>query len=220
MRLWAWTDTFGAWANFERESPPGRRPRPHRAADNFGNLECRVFQGSAGRRVFAFDFDLAEGKRSDRRTYVVIPPEMGVADSMDIDMDRNLWIAHWGGWCVGKWDLRTGELLEKAEVPACRAAGCAFGGKLLRAARPCRQTAANSRTQGAFLWRAALEREGFPSTASREREAGGNSLLEKRHRLLLGDNIEFPAGRRARSGERARGEFPDGEWEGFYGRRG
>ncbi len=73
---------------------------------------------------------------------------------------------------------------------------------------------------GCVLWRAALAREGFPSTASREREAGGNSLLEKRHRLLLGDNIEFPAGRRARSGERARGEFPAGEWEGFYGRRG
>lgn len=64
----------------------------------------------------------------------------------------------------------------------------------------------NSRPQGAFLWCAVLAREGFPSTASREREAGGNSLLEKRHRLLLGGNIEFPARRRARSGERgARG---------------
>ena len=79
--------------------------------------------------VFAFDFDLAAGELSNRRTCVVIPQEMGMADGMDIDIDGNLWIAHWGGWCVGKWDPRTGELLEKVEVPACRVASCAFGGK-------------------------------------------------------------------------------------------
>ena len=54
---------------------------------------------------------------------------MGLPDGMDIDRDGNLWIAHWGGWCVGKWNPRTGELLEKVEVPVCRVASCGFGGR-------------------------------------------------------------------------------------------
>lgn len=98
------------------------------------------------------------------------------------------------------------------EVTACRVVGCAFGGKeydelyIVTCSETLPSDGGEKPDAGCVLWRAALAREGFPSTASREREAGGNSLLEKRCRLLLEGNIEFPAGRRARSSERgARG---------------
>jgi sugar lactone lactonase YvrE len=48
---------------------------------------------------------------------------------MDIDVNGNLWLAHWGGWGVYCWDPRTGKLVEKIEVPVCRVASCAFGGE-------------------------------------------------------------------------------------------
>ena len=81
------------------------------------------------RAVFAFDFHVEEGSISNGRKCIQIPQDMGLADGMDIDVDGNLWIAHWSGWCVGKWDPRSGTLLEKIEVPVCRVASCAFGGK-------------------------------------------------------------------------------------------
>lgn len=81
------------------------------------------------RAVFAFDFDVSGGKIANGRICISVPPEMGLPDGMDIDRDGNLWIAHWGGWCVGKWNPRTGELLEKVEVPVCRVASCGFGGR-------------------------------------------------------------------------------------------
>lgn len=78
--------------------------------------------------VYAYDFDLETGNISNRRVVIRIPKSFGICDGMDIDVDGNLWIAHWTGWCVGKWDPRTGELLGTIDIPVCRVASCAFGG--------------------------------------------------------------------------------------------
>lgn len=87
------------------------------------------FVDSPERCVFAYDFDLEKGTLSNKRVVIKFPEGFGVGDGMDIDVDGNLWVAHWTGWCVGKWDPRTGELLGKVEVPVSRVASCAFGGK-------------------------------------------------------------------------------------------
>jgi sugar lactone lactonase YvrE len=42
-----------------------------------------------------------------------------------------IWIAHWGGSCVARWNPKTGELLCKVEIPARQVTSCAFGGKNL-----------------------------------------------------------------------------------------
>jgi len=42
-----------------------------------------------------------------------------------------LWIAHWGGSRVTRWDLRTGKLLTTVNVPAQQVTSCAFGGPKL-----------------------------------------------------------------------------------------
>jgi sugar lactone lactonase YvrE len=84
---------------------------------------------SPTRNVYVYDFNLEAGTIENRRICITIPDEFGVCDGMDIDVDGNLWIAHWTGWCVGKWSPQTGELLGKVEIPVSRVASCAFGGK-------------------------------------------------------------------------------------------
>jgi sugar lactone lactonase YvrE len=78
--------------------------------------------------VKAYDFDLASGEISNERVAVIIPSSMGAPDGMTIDSEDKLWVAHWGGSMVGRWDPLTGKLLAKVEVPAPNVTSCAFGG--------------------------------------------------------------------------------------------
>jgi len=57
---------------------------------------------------------------------------MGAPDGMTIDCDGMLWIAHWGGSCVARWNPENGELLERVEVPAPNVSCCSFGGEDLQ----------------------------------------------------------------------------------------
>ncbi len=53
----------------------------------------------------------------------------GLPDGMTIDAEGKLWIAQWGGACVGRWDPGTGQLLHKISVPAALTTSCTFGGE-------------------------------------------------------------------------------------------
>lgn len=79
--------------------------------------------------VQAFDYDDKTGNISNRRVAVTIPRGTGSPDGMTIDAEDNLWVALWGGYCVAKFNPRTGELLQKIKVPAPNVSSCAFGGK-------------------------------------------------------------------------------------------
>ncbi|MGB6041765.1 MAG: SMP-30/gluconolactonase/LRE family protein [Pirellulales bacterium] len=83
---------------------------------------------SPTRRVDAFDFDVSTGQISNRRPVVEIPEERGKPDGMAIDVDDNIWVAHWGGGCVAQYDPRTGEILAMIKLPAKQVTACAFGG--------------------------------------------------------------------------------------------
>jgi sugar lactone lactonase YvrE len=80
-------------------------------------------------KVKAFDYDDSSGEITNNRTAVDIPEEVGNPDGMAIDTEGKLWVAHWGGFCVARWDPDSGELLQKIEVPAPQVTSCAFGGK-------------------------------------------------------------------------------------------
>ena len=84
---------------------------------------------SPTRHVYAYDFDAEKGTISNKRVACVVPAELGIGDGMDIDAEGNLWIAHFTGWCCGKWDPRTGEMIGKVNVPVSRVTSCAFGGE-------------------------------------------------------------------------------------------
>lgn len=80
------------------------------------------------RTVRAWNYDKESADISNERTVITIPKEMGGPDGMTIDVEGKLWIAHWGGNMVGRWDPETGELLTRVEVPAPNVTSCAFGG--------------------------------------------------------------------------------------------
>ena len=80
-------------------------------------------------RVDAYDYNHGTGNISNCRTAVEIPDGQGGPDGMTIDSEDMVWVAHWGGGCVTRWNPQTGELLETVEVPGARQiTSCALGG--------------------------------------------------------------------------------------------
>ncbi|MFP4090887.1 MAG: SMP-30/gluconolactonase/LRE family protein [Cyclobacteriaceae bacterium] len=83
------------------------------------------------RQVKAFDYDIENGEISNSRVLISIPEERGAPDGMTIDEEGMLWIAHWGGSMVGRYDPASGELIQTINVPALNVTACAFGGEKL-----------------------------------------------------------------------------------------
>jgi sugar lactone lactonase YvrE len=83
-------------------------------------------------QVWAFDYDLATGNISNRRTAVEVPHEMGGPDGMAIDVEDKIWVALWGGGRVVRFDPQTGKTMLEIPVPGARCVtSCAFGGAAL-----------------------------------------------------------------------------------------
>ncbi|HEV2352629.1 MAG TPA: SMP-30/gluconolactonase/LRE family protein [Puia sp.] len=114
-----------------------------------GNLECRrkltgitisnglawspdskrlYYIDSPTQKVQCFRFDAATGQIDFQDDVIHIPTEMGTPDGMAIDADGLLWIAHWGGFGVYRWDTRNGRCVGKIELPVPNVTSCAFGG--------------------------------------------------------------------------------------------
>jgi len=82
--------------------------------------------------VWQYDFDVVKAEISNKKPVFKIPGAYGGADGMTIDQEGMLWIAHWGGGCVRRWNPDTAEVLEKIEVEAPHVTSCCFGGKDLK----------------------------------------------------------------------------------------
>ena len=80
------------------------------------------------RKVYAFDYDTENAAISNRRTIIDVLEGLGSPDGMTIDTEDKLWIAHYGGRCVRRWDPETGKILEEIPVPADNVTCCVFGG--------------------------------------------------------------------------------------------
>ena len=80
------------------------------------------------RQVQNFSFDNETGNIVFEKIAIEIPEDMGSPDGMAIDKDGMLWIAHYGGAGVYRWNPNTGEFIEKISVPAPHVTSCAFVG--------------------------------------------------------------------------------------------
>jgi sugar lactone lactonase YvrE len=80
------------------------------------------------KQVVAFDFDLQHATLSNKRTVVTIPEGEGFPDGMNIDDEDMIWVAHWDGYQVSRWNPNTGEKLESIKVPAAKVTSCVFAG--------------------------------------------------------------------------------------------
>ena len=93
--------------------------------------ETMYYIDSPTKKVFAFDYDLETAEISNRRVIIKFAEGEGVPDGMTIDAQGKLWIAHFGGAQVSRWDPETGEKIDKVELPVSNITSCAFGGKNL-----------------------------------------------------------------------------------------
>lgn len=79
--------------------------------------------------VAVYDFDSVRNEITNRKTLFKIPPSYGSPDGMTIDDEGMLWIAHWGGACVRRWNPLDGKVIQEIAVDAPHVTSCCFGGK-------------------------------------------------------------------------------------------
>lgn len=82
--------------------------------------------------VVAYNYDKSDGSISNKRTVIKIQKEEGYPDGMTIDSEGMLWIGHWDGWQVIRWDPNTGKPLHRISLPVAKVTSCTFGGKNLQ----------------------------------------------------------------------------------------
>lgn len=87
------------------------------------------FIDSPSRCVMRYTFDSEALALHDGTPVIAIDPAHGLPDGMTMDEEGMLWVAHWGGGFVGRYDPRSGALLARVEVPASQTTSCCFGGR-------------------------------------------------------------------------------------------
>jgi sugar lactone lactonase YvrE len=89
------------------------------------------FIDSPTQTIQSYSFESISGDILFEKNAVYIPEEMGTPDGMCIDSEGMLWVAHWGGYGVYRWNPLNGDLLEKIEIPVPHVTSCAFAGENL-----------------------------------------------------------------------------------------
>jgi len=88
------------------------------------------FVDSGSRNIFAYDYDAATGEIDNRRVLASVPAEEGAPDGLCVDREGFLWVAHWDGWRVSRFDP-TGRRERELRVPVPRPTSLCFGGPKL-----------------------------------------------------------------------------------------
>ncbi len=77
--------------------------------------------------VYAFDCDPASGAIDNKRPLLRLPDTDGLPDGLTVDAAGDLWLAHWGGWRVTRFDP-IGAVRQVIDLPVAQVTSCAFGG--------------------------------------------------------------------------------------------
>jgi sugar lactone lactonase YvrE len=83
-------------------------------------------------QVAAYDYNEETGNITNKRIAISVPEKEGYPDGMTIDNEGMLWIAHWDGWQVTRWDPNSGRKLLSIPLPVARITSCTFGGNDLK----------------------------------------------------------------------------------------
>lgn len=95
------------------------------------NQETFYFIDTPTRKIQEYSFAPETGEIEFRRIAIEIPENLGFPDGMCIDREGMLWVAHYGGSGVYRWNPETGELVDKIELPVPHVTSCCFGGENL-----------------------------------------------------------------------------------------
>lgn len=84
---------------------------------------------SVTKDVKEYDYDIETGEVTNGKTIIVFKEKDGVPDGMTIDNEGMLWIAHWDGAKLSRWNPHTKERLEDIDFPCKNVTSCVFGGE-------------------------------------------------------------------------------------------
>jgi len=88
------------------------------------------FADSCKHTIWAWDFDADAGEISNRRVFVEVPYSEGDPDGATVDAEGGVWVAHWGGWRVARYDPR-GRVERVVKMPVEKPTCPMFGGSEL-----------------------------------------------------------------------------------------
>jgi sugar lactone lactonase YvrE len=83
------------------------------------------------RAIYAYNFDLRDGRIERRRILVSVPEERGAPDGLTVDSAGHVWSANWDGWNVTRY-RPDGQVDRVVPLPVQRPTSCALGGPNLR----------------------------------------------------------------------------------------
>ncbi|MFJ8353738.1 SMP-30/gluconolactonase/LRE family protein [Bacillus paramycoides] len=83
------------------------------------------------KKVVRYHYDIHTGVISNPTDVITFPENDGLPDGMTIDEEGCLWIAHWGGSKITRWNPLTGEQILSILIPALYVTSCTFGGSNL-----------------------------------------------------------------------------------------
>jgi sugar lactone lactonase YvrE len=86
-----------------------------------------LYHADSPRRVIYRFAIAADGTLHDRHIHVRFADDWGVPDGMTVDAEGHLWVAHWDGGCVSRFDP-DGQRVRVVPVPASRPTSPCFGG--------------------------------------------------------------------------------------------
>jgi sugar lactone lactonase YvrE len=85
------------------------------------------FTDLAARVIYAYDWRRSDGALSRRRVFVRIDRSEGMPDGLTVDAEGFLWVAHWFGGCVTRYDPE-GKRERRVATPAAQTSSMVFGG--------------------------------------------------------------------------------------------
>ncbi|MEZ0119166.1 UNVERIFIED_ORG: sugar lactone lactonase YvrE [Heyndrickxia coagulans] len=128
---------------------------------------------SPKREVYVFDYDLETANIKNKRTALDFHTQNSNPDGMAVDEEGMLWIAHWGGYQVSRWDPATGKKIDSIPVPVSRVTSCVFGGRDLNelyittASLGLDENQLNKEPLAGSLFRVKLDVKGLPTNRFR-----------------------------------------------------
>lgn len=97
----------------------------------FAADSSRLYIADSPRRVI-YVMDLtADGSLAAKRVFTAFAESDGYPDGMTVDAEDHLWVAHYDGWKVTRFDP-TGAPVQSIRLPVARVTACSFGGADLR----------------------------------------------------------------------------------------
>jgi sugar lactone lactonase YvrE len=79
--------------------------------------------------VVRYNYNNGNGEISNKTTVISIPGKEGYPDGMTMDSEGMLWIAHWEGWQVARWNPFTGKKIDSIHLPVSLVTSICFGGE-------------------------------------------------------------------------------------------